>query len=137
MNKYSLNSNTFHITTESTDGINDKVDVYLYGENGTYITNIWWNFSDWVYAIFKCTSEDYSEKFPVTPPTGVKKTWDVTVTLEDVVIKCNAVEVLYFIFNDTFNNKCTSEVKGKKTTKIAFWNTDTATKMFATEQVGK
>ena len=61
----------------------------------------------------------------------------MTVTPAAVVIKCNTVEVLYFIFNDTLNSECTSEVKGKKTTKIAFWDTDTATKMFATEQVGK
>ena len=43
----------------------------------------------------------YSLKFPVTPPTDVNKTWEITFTTEDVKIKCNTLQVLHFIFNNT------------------------------------
>ena len=133
--KYPLNSNTFYITTESVTGSSDKVVFYLYPDSG-YITNIYWRFSDWGYYISYCTPRDYSLKFPVTPPTDVKKTWEITFTTEDVKIKCNSLQVLHFIFNNTHDGRCTSKVKGKIATRIQFW-TDTATEMFNADQVGK
>ena len=134
--KYPLNSNTFYITTESVTGGSDKVDFSLYTDSG-YITTIYWRFSDWGYYIAYCTPRDYSLKFPVTPPTDVKKTWEITFTTKDVKIKWNTKQVLHFIFNNTHNGDCTSRVKGKIATGIVFWSSDTATKMFKLDQVGK
>ena len=134
---YPLNSNTFYITTESVTGSSDKVDFFLYPDSGDYITNIYWRFSDWGYYIWYCTPYPYSLKFPVTPPTDVNKTWEITFTTKDVRIKCNSLQVLHFIFNNTHNGDCTSEVKGKIATRIRFWKHDTATKMFNADQVGK
>ena len=134
---YTLNSNTFYITTESVTGSSDVVDFSLYTDSG-YITNIMWRFSDWGYYIQYCTTYPYySLKFPVTPPTDVKKTWEITFTKEDVKIKCNTKKVLHFIFNNTHNGSCTSEVKGKIATRILFSTWDNATKMFNADQVGK
>ena len=92
--------------------------------------------------IYHCTPyEDfetgYSLKFPVTPPTDVKKTWEITATTEDIKIKCNSLQVLHFIFNNTYNANCIDKVKGKKAATVKIWPTDTATKMFATKLVGK
>ena len=135
--KYPLNSNIFYITTESVTGSSDVVDFLLYTDSG-YITNIYWRFSDWGYHIYRCTPEDYSLKFPVTPPTDVNKAWEITFTTEDVKIKCNSLQVLHFIFNNTHRDYCTSLVKGKIATRILFWGGyDTATKMFNADQVGK
>ena len=134
---YPLNSNTFYITTESVTGSSDVVVFYLYTDSGDYITYISWRFSDWGYIIYYCTPYDYSLKFPVTPPTDVNKTWEITFTTEDVKIKCNSLQVLHFIFNNTHNPYCTSEVKGKIATRIRFYSGDTATKMFSADQVGK
>ena len=133
---YPLNSNTFYITTESVTGSSDIVNFFLYTDSG-YITSIFWRFSDWGYIIYSCTPYDYSLKFPVTPPTDVNKTWEITFTTEDVKIKCNSLQVLHFIFNNTHNGFCTSLVKGKIATGIKFCNCDTATKMFNADQVGK
>ena len=134
---YTLNSNTFYITTESVTGGSDEVDFLLYPDSGSWITNIWWRFSDWGYIITYCTPEDFSLKFPVTPPTGVNKTWEITLTTEDVKIKCNTLQVLHFIFNNTHDGSCASDVKGKVATKIRFYSGDNATKMFNADQVGK
>ena len=134
--KYPLNSNTFYITTESVTGSSDVVDFLLYTDSG-YITRIIWRFSDWGYVIDFCTPFDYSLKFPVTPPTDVNKTWEITFTTEDVKIKCNTLQVLHFIFNNTHYDYCTSRVKGKIATRIRFSTSDRATKMFKSDQVGK
>ena len=134
--KYPLNSNTFYITTESVTGSSDVVVFLLYPDSGGFITAIHWRFSDWGYYIRFCTPHDYSLKFPVTPPTDVNKTWEITFTTEDVKIKCNSLQVLHFIFNNTHKDYCTSKVKGKIATRIKFWGADT-TKMFKSDQVGK
>ena len=135
--EYPLNSNTFYITTESVTGSSDEVDFYPYPDSGGFITNIWWRFSDWGYNIRFCTPCCYSLKFPVTPPTGVNKTWEITFTTEDVKIKCNTLQVLHFIFNNTHRDNCTSRVKGEIATGITFYHGDNATKMFNADQVGK
>ena len=134
--KYPLNSNTFYLTTESVTGGSDEADFYLLTDSG-YITNIYWRFSDWGYVIRHCTPCCYSLKFPVTPPTDVNKTWEITFTTEDVKIKCNTLQVLHFIFNNTHDGDCTSRVKGKIATRIKFYGGDRATKMFSADQVGK
>ena len=133
---YPLNSNTFYITTESVTDSSDYVGFYLYTDSVS-ITRITWKFSDWGYVINYCTPGGYSLKFPVIPPTGINKTWEITFTTEDVKIKCNPLQVLHFIFNNTHDADCTSKVKGKIATRIRFWYRDTATKMFKSDQVGK
>ena len=97
------------------------------------LTSISWRFGDWRYYIGYCTPHSYSLKFPVTPPTNVKKTWEISFTPKDLTIKCNTLQVLYFIFDNT----CTKHVKGRKATEVMFHVTDTATKMFTPELTGK
>ena len=135
--KYPLKSNTFYITTESVTVGSDAVMFSLWPDSDVYITIIKWRFSDWGYDIHYCTSNAYSLKFPVTPPTGVNKTWEITFTTEDVKIKCNTLQVLHFIFNNKHDADCTSKVKGKIATRIVFWPAGRATKMFKSDQVGK
>ena len=135
--KYPLNSNTFYITTESVTGGSDVVYFSLYPDSYYSITYITWRFSDWGYIISFCTPYHYSLKFPVTPPTDVNKTWEITFTTEHVKIKCNSLQVLHFIFNNTHYGLCTSNVKGEIAARIWFHSGDTATKMFKSDQVGK
>ena len=136
--KYPLTSKTFYITTEGATGT-DRIDIYLFDDSSGYITNIWWTFNYWIYSIAYCTSSQHAKMFPVTPPlpAGDKKTWEVTVTPDDIRIKGNNMEVLHFIFNNADDEICKSSVGGKTTSKIMVWSTDTATKMLATELIGK
>ena len=104
------------------------------------ITNIQWAFNSWKYFIEHCTVFDLPTiTFPVTPPTGINKTWEVTFTEEELKIKCNTLEVLHFIYNNTLINDdgCTAKVKGKKPVSIVFSKYDTATKGFKSSLVGK
>ena len=135
---YPLTSNTFYITTESvtdSSGISDEVMFKLYPDSGGNVAWIQWRFSDWGYYVNHCTPKDYELKFPVTPPTDVNKIWEVTFTAEDITIKCNSLEVLNFVFNDTYKNGCTTRVN--KATRIKFLSNDTATEMFSAEFLGK
>ena len=136
---YPLNSNTFYITTESVTGGRAIVGIFLFTDSGASITWILWTFTDWGYIIGYCTPRNYSSEFtfPVSPPIGVKKTWEITLTTEDLKIKCNSIQVLHFIFNNKHNDRCTSKVKGKIPTRILFWGNDTATKKLNADQVGK
>ena len=84
--KYPLNSNTLYITTKNGTGSSDRVHFYLYPDSGSSFTNIRWRFSDWGYVIWYCAPTGYSLKFPVTPPTDVNKTWEITLTTEDVIL---------------------------------------------------
>ena len=140
--KYLLTSNTFYITTENvtdSSGVSDEVMFKLYPDSGGFVAWIKWRFSDWGYCIHRCTPKDYELQFPVTPPTDVKKIWEVTFTTEDITIKCNSLEVLNFIFNNTYNHDCTTTVKEEvmTATKIKFLSDDTATEMFSAELLGK
>ena len=128
--EYPLKSNTLYIATESVTGGSDVVYIHLYTDSGDYIKSITWKFRDWGYRITYCSAANYSLKFPVTPPTGINKNWEITITPEYVKVKCNNLEVLHFIFNNTYNVQCTSLVKGKKAAKVIFPESeDTATKM--------
>ena len=137
---YPIKGNTFYITTKSATGGSDEVNFILKPDtdNG-YVTNIVWRFIDWGYYVIYCTLTDYSQKFPVTPPTGVSKIWEITVSPDDITIKCNTLQVLHFIFNNTYINDdtCTTNVKGKTATQVVFWGSDTATKLLESEKVGK
>ena len=127
---YPLNSNTFYFTTESVTGGSGKV-VFT----GGWIT-MWWWFTDWKFEIINCTPFANPLTFPVTPPTGVKKTWEVTLTPQDMKIKCNTLEVLHFIFDTTYDGACT-KVNGHTATEVLIRDDDTATRMFTSQQIGK
>ena len=137
--QYQVYSNTFNITTEGVSGGSGKVGIYLYHRfnDFNFLTRIEWKFSDWGCYIAYCTPNDFSVKFPVTPPTGVSKTWEIIYTTEDLKIKCNTLQVLHLIFNSTGDERCTSRVKGKKIGAIRLTQDDTVTKKFQSDQVCK
>ena len=133
---YPIKSNTFCIKTRSITGGENEVALLLYDDWDVRITSIRWRFKDWKYTIQYCTG-NYHLKFPVTPPTGVNKTWEITFATEDIKIKCNTLQVLHFIFNNTHFDECTSRVKGKKAAKVKFFhNLDTATEKFKSDPDG-
>ena len=135
--KYTIHSNTFYIKTESAIGADDVLGFSLFTDDDKKITNYRWRLDDWAYIVNDCTPEDWSLKFPVTPPTDVEKTWEVTATAEAINIKCNTLEVLHFIYRNSYNGQCENKAKGKTPTSIQFRMGDAASKLFKSELVGK
>ena len=134
---YQLYNNNFQIKTESATGSSDIVYFYLHSDGDTrWFTRINWKFIDWGYYIGACTPGS-TLKFSVPPPAEEKKIWQVTATAEHLKIKCNAVEVLHFIYNNTYQDRCIDEVKGKTPAKVSFFKGDTASKLFISELFGK
>ena len=98
---------------------------YDYDEIG----RITWRFKDWSYFIDYCTPYAYSLKFTSVPPAEVNKTWDITMTTDDLRIKCNKREVLYFVYNNTYNARCTTDVRNKEVMAVRFGYHDVTKKM--------
>ena len=90
---------------------------------------ITWRFKDWKYYIDHCTPYAYSLKFTSVPPAEVNKIWDITLTADDVRIKCNKKEVLHFVYNNTYNTRCTTRVRNKEVMAVRFGYHDAAKKI--------
>ena len=129
--RYPVYKNSFKIRTESVDGSNDKVAFRIQTNevNISWITTVRWRFRDWGYTLLRCTPEDFSLKL-IAVPSAVKKTWEITATTEKLVIKCNEVEVLDFIYNNAYSDKCSAKVEGREVRTIMFIGEDSATKKF-------
>ena len=82
------------------------------------------SFIDWSYGIFYCASGDPVKLTPVS--AAVNKIWEVTTTPEEITIKCNGVEVLHFIYNNSNISNCVGNVLGKEVTNVVFSSGDTA-----------
>ena len=133
MDKVPIHNNTIKITTDSIYGGDDVVYFELYTRDDQYddvkIGFITWRFKDWSYCIEHCTPYAFSLKFTKAPPIEVDKIWEITLTIDDVRIKCNKEEVLHFVYNNTYNARCTTDVWNKTTEAVEFHSRD-ATKTF-------
>ena len=138
---YKVHNFTFLVQTESATESDDIVFFGLFAtacSNSSDI-NIKWRFSDWGYYIFPCTPRNFSLKLTKAPRDvlAVNKIWQITATPEELKIRCNGIQVLHFIYNDSSNDNCVTATKGKEVGYVKFWEKDTATKKFISELVGK
>ena len=129
---YFVNDSIYYLYTESAFGSDGKVSFNVYTASGDAIVGISWRFLDWGYFIFGCTPFDYSHKLTTTPTAVVNKTWEARHTTDELKMKCNGIEVLHFIYTNTYLNGCTLKAKGKEVSLIIFTIHDTATKKFMT-----
>ena len=118
LEEYSLN-----MTTDSTIGSNDKVDVWFLTSQellaGTF--DLWFS-SPPQYKIGYC-SRSYTN-FPTNLPPATEKVWRVTLTRTSgirLVVHCNEVEVLNILMSDsTCDNKAWSKYWSGEVAKIQF-----------------
>ena len=135
--KYKVSGNTIYRTTKDVLGDKEGVHFGLYTSHNVWIIAIRWRFKDWGYSIHQCTQWDYTLKFTTTPLDDNNKIWEIKTTADDLKIKFNGVEVLYFSYQSIYNDSCTHEVKGFSIGRVQFHTYDTATEMFTSETVGK
>ena len=102
-------------------------DDYYYHDEIGFIT---WRFKDWSYCIEHCTPFAFSLKFTKAPPIEVDKVWEITLTTDDVRIKCNKEEVLHFVYNNTYNARCTTRVRNRKIEAVEFHSHDDTEELY-------
>eukprot|EP00116_Pleurobrachia_bachei_P016637 sb/3476899/ len=84
-----------------------------------WISNVYVMFySSMQYIIRRCTIS--SRDLPVQPPVEVDKIWKITKTETAIIITCNDVEVVNFLFADSSNSACTPALGGDVVEHIKF-----------------
>ena len=121
---WDLEATPLKIKTDSTMGSNDQIWVVMYDKDGSYISAVVLVFSspDNRYQIIPCSSLTLTD-LPVQPPKEVGKVWAITKTENALLISCNGVEVLNYLFADSSDSKCVTSWGGDVVDQIKFVGT--------------
>ena len=114
---WDLEATPLQIKTDSALGSGEMINVRLYDKDGSdnFVTV---KFSSSIqYRIYRCTNQ---RDLPVQPPVEVDKIWTINKTETALIITCNNVEVLNFLFADGSGNDCVTKLGGDVVEKILF-----------------
>ena len=116
--KYQIHNSSFKIATR---GVNSRW-IYVYLLTDSYIfptTYLYISLDDerCIYKIEHCTTYDL---LLTNVPAETNKIWVITATEAHLNIKCNGVEVLHFVYDDSPDYECKREVKGKSVHEVFF-----------------
>ena len=118
-------------TVDSTLGGNDQIYVQIYGKDNSYINAMGVQFSSPMkYLISYCSTWT---DLPVQPPEEAEKVWAITKTATAVIVTCNGVEVLNFLFADSSKDSCVTRVGGGDVEQIEFHRIDKASDFYTCE----
>ena len=67
--------------------------------------------------------EDNYKDLPVQPPAEVDKSWTISKTETAIIITCNDVEVLNYLFADSSGDECVTKLGGVEEIKFASYDT--------------
>eukprot|EP00116_Pleurobrachia_bachei_P004063 sb/3464325/ len=127
---WDLDGTPLQIKTESTLGSGEAIWVWMYVRSSSWI--IGWvdvKFSSTMqYQIDNCATS-YTD-LPVQPPVEVEKIWTIRKTETALIITCNNVEVLKYLFADSSNNNCVPRWGGNVAEQIKFDKNDTASDFY-------
>ena len=102
---YDLEEHPLQIKTDSAVGSDEEVWVQFYTAEWTWFSGISLSFSITPrYYIWYCTSSDTT--FPVDLPAELDKIWTITKTATALVIECNDVEVLNYLYSEASMASC-------------------------------
>eukprot|EP00116_Pleurobrachia_bachei_P005144 sb/3465406/ len=125
---WELEATPLQIKTDSTLGSNDLIYVMMYDEDVVFIGNVGVKFSSPMqYLIVFCT---IWTDLPVEPPVEVNKVWTITKTETGLIITCNNVEVLNYLFADSSFITCVPNLGGYVVEKIMFYSSDKASDFY-------
>ena len=100
----------------------------MYDKDGNYLSTASVTFYSTVrYRIGDCTN---TIALPVQPPVEVEKIWKFTKTETTLIITCNDVEVLSYLFADSSNSNCVPKWGGDIVEGIKFSNVDAASDFY-------
>nr|AFK75454.1 putative secretory peptide-44 [Pleurobrachia bachei] len=127
---WDLEGTPLQIKTNSSLGSNDVIKVGIFATDNIYLTYWAVNFSSPMqYSIQYCTG-DWID-LPVQPPVAVDKVWTFKKTDTALIVTCNDVEVLNYVYADAANGACETESRmGGDVVQIVFWSEDTASEFY-------
>nr|AFK75465.1 putative secretory peptide-55 [Pleurobrachia bachei] len=103
---WDLEATPLQIKTDSTLGSGDMILVQMYDKDSSSIGMVKVYFEPQMgYDIAFCTSVWFTE-LPVQPPGEVEKIWTIAKTETAIIITCNGVEVLNYLFADSSMSDC-------------------------------
>eukprot|EP00116_Pleurobrachia_bachei_P017962 sb/3478224/ len=92
----------------------------MYDKDNSYIGGVTVLYPSPVrYSIHSCMIS-YID-LPVQPPVEVDKIWTITKINTALIITCNGVEVLNYVFADSSNSDCVSRWGGSDVEQIFFY----------------
>nr|AFK75451.1 putative secretory peptide-41 [Pleurobrachia bachei] len=122
---WDLEATPLQIKTNSTLGSGDRIDLRLFNNKDSYLGYLIVMFSSPMqYGMYYCTL-DWTD-LPVQPPVEVDKIWKITKTETTLIVTCNDVEVLNYLFADSSKSDCVTTLGGDVVEKIQFPRYDTA-----------
>ena len=123
-----LEATPLQIKTDSTLGNGEKIYVKMFGKDSSLIGGLSVKFSDPMkYQIASCTSVGTKLS---TVPAEVDKIWTITKTETALIITCNDVEVLNYLFADSSDSRCVPTWGDDVVEEIMFRRDDSASDFY-------
>eukprot|EP00116_Pleurobrachia_bachei_P005712 sb/3465974/ len=108
---WDLEATPLQIKTDSTLDSKEKIYVRMFGKDNIAMGSLFvWFSSQIQYKIGHCRT-DYTD-LPVEPSMEVDKIWTITKTKAALIISCNGVEVLNYLFADSSESDCVTRWGG-------------------------
>ena len=125
---WDLEGTPLQIKTDSKLDSDERILVYMYDKDSSFISSMTVLFTATLkYTIGFCRA--WTE-LPVQPPVEVDKIWTLTKTEIAIIITCNNVEVLNYLFADSGNSNCVPKWGGDVVEKIMFHTNDAASDFY-------
>eukprot|EP00116_Pleurobrachia_bachei_P009434 sb/3469696/ len=126
---WDLEATPLQITTDSTLGSDEMIWVRMFDKDGSISGYVKVDFSSTMqYWIGYCSTS--WTNLPVEPPLEVDKIWTITKTETALIIACNNVQVLNYLFADGLNKYCVKYWGGDVVEQIAFIGSGTASDFY-------
>ena len=128
---WDLETTTLQIKTDSKAGSGEKINVWMFIKDNRYIGGVTVQFTSTIkYWIDYCTSS-WSQLL-IEPPVDVDKIWTITKTETSLIITCNGVEVVNYLFADSSRiSECVPRWVGDVVEQIKFSSDyDTASDLY-------
>ena len=124
-----LEATPLQIKTDSALGSEEWIMMRMFDKGSSYISTMGVRFSSTMnYAINDCFG-GYTD-LPMQPPVEADKIWTITKTETALIITCNDVEVVNYLFADSSNSNCAAKWGGDVVEQIKFHSVDKASDFY-------
>nr|AFK75425.1 putative secretory peptide-15 [Pleurobrachia bachei] len=126
---WDLEGTPLQLRTDSTVGSGQIIRVEMYKNAGSYVGGVEVRLTSLVrYRLYHCINS-YTD-LPVELPVEVEKIWTIIKTGTALIITCNNLEVLNYVFADSSNTKCVKKLGGDVVEVIKFHGWDAASDFY-------